>query len=599
MKKHSYFDDDNDDIQSILSSFDAPREVKEEEVKLTLKEIEITQRAAAKPEKKPPQAKAPKKQTSRAPKKQAPKKSAKKQQTPHNRFEKKGFFDSVKSLSQNIGKKTTTVAHAIKDKGLTQELESLSRKKKIRVTILLIVVFLLFFALLVSTTVLSVRNENKRIEKFNSDAGKVCAQYISKYGNCSYENLMNSYGISGYKMTGLCFVREIDFNNDNIGELMLCYDEGGVYFTEVWGYNKDKDFVTFYHDMATQGKRKRDDAFTTLYFKHNKCYIGKHSGDRDENVELYELDGTSFKKTNMTAKYTRDGANYSIDGENDSPDFERVRLAVLAEEKAASNAEKTSKLVEGYLGSTSTSDLVASANNMKSAYYSIVLDYNNTYGKAELVKRNTISYIDGLAVVDLIDFNGDGTDELLMIYRKPVKIRDTDKNGNYLSKTMDKYYVEIYRYNGTKAILAYKNESISNSISDEYDRYYVIKRKNNRAYYCFNAFAEQEYGRVINASSTIFKFSKGRFVPQFRASYTTNYGYTEYYIDEQQVYSSTFDQKGYAVPLFNGKSKYDEDTYSVTFLQRKRLKADRLDERIDDTISTIRKLNASYSGSLE
>ncbi|MBQ9531226.1 MAG: hypothetical protein IJR70_04055 [Eubacterium sp.] len=586
MRKHNYFDDDQDDIQSIISSFDAPRNIKKQEVENSLKEIEKTHRAA-KSEK--TEAKMQKETVEKAESHKGGK----------NHGRKTAVLDSIKTISKDNGKKIAAIARSIKEKGLSEEIDHLSKKKRAKVTIGLFVVFILFLVFLVGLTVHSVKSENERIQKFNSDAGKVCAQYIAKYGNCSYENLYPMYGVSGYRMTGLCFAREIDFDNDNISELILCYDEGGVYFTEVWGYNHDKDFVKFYSEEATQTERKRDDVWTTLYVKNNKCYIGKHSGDKNENVELYELDGSSFKKTKMTAKFANDGANYSIDGENNAPNFERVRLSVLSEEKAALTAERTSALVEGYLGSTSTSDLVASANNIKSAYYSVVLDYNQTYGKAELVKSSSSAYIDGLAVVDLIDFNGDGTDELLVIYRKPVKVRDSDANGNYISKVQDKYYIEIYRYNGTKAILSYKNESISNSLSDDVDRYYIIKKQNNRAYYCFNAFSSQEYGRVINASSTVYKFSKGKFVQQTKASYISNYGYNEYYIDEQQVYQSTFEEKGYTVPLFDGKSSYDEDKYSVTYLQRKRLKADKLDQRVEDTINNIKKLNSSYSGALE
>ncbi len=596
-KQGSYFDDDESSIESIISSFDAARDLKKEEIDQSLREIEASKRVEKARAQRTQKAQA--KKEVKAPKKKAPKKSESKKKKPENRFETKSFIEKVKSFSVYEGKKIAAVARDIREKGLGEEFDRLSKKKRTRVTISLIAVFLVFCVLLVSTTVLGVKKENKRIDKFNADAGKVCAQYITKYGNCSYENLKNSYGISGFKMTGLCFVREIDFDNDNVGELMLCYDDGGVYFTEVWGYNKDKDFVSFYHEEANHTDRIRDDAFATLYFKNNKCYIGQHTGKKLQNVELYELDGSSFKKTDMTATYTRDGANYSINGKNRSTAFERVRLAVLAEEKAAINSEKMSRLIENYLGSTSTDDLVASARNIKSAYYSIVLDYNQKYGKAEYIKGKSNAFIRGLAVVDLIDFNGDGTDELLLIYRRPIKIRNETKNGNYVPKLIDRYYIEIYRYNGTKAVLAYKNDSISNSLSDEVDRYFIIKRKNNKAYYCFNAFAMQESGRIINANSTVYKFSKGRFVQQTISSYKSNYGYAEYYIDGSQVYASTFEQKGYQVPLFDGKNKYDDQVYTVTYLQRKRLKADKMDIRVEDTINNIKKLNASYSGRIE
>ena len=267
MRKYNYFDDDNDDIQSLISSFDAPKEVKKEEVDQSLKEIEASQKAARLEEKKQ--------------KKEAAKSS--KAQKPNNRFNKARVFEKVKTVSEKSGKKLASVAHDIKERGISEEIDSLSKKKRIRVTIALVAVFLVFFAILVGVTIHSVQSENKRIEKFNNDAGKVCAQYITKYGTCSYENLYPGYGVTGYKMTGLCFAREIDFNKDNVSELLLCYDDGGVYTTEVWGYNHDKDFVSLYHEDATQTERKRDDAYITLYFRNNRCYIGKHSGKKQQN----------------------------------------------------------------------------------------------------------------------------------------------------------------------------------------------------------------------------------------------------------------------------------------------------------------------------
>ena len=129
--------------------------------------------------------------------------------------------------------------------------------------------------------------------------------------------------------------------------------------------------------------------------------------------------------------------------------------------------------------------------------------------------------------------------------------------------------------------------------------YYIIKKKNDKAYYCVNAFSTQEYSRIINASSTVFKYNGTNFVQQSKAAYRTRYGYTEYFINDSEVYKSTFNEKGYSVPLFDGGSKYDENTYAVTFLQRKRLKAENMEKRVNDTVSTIKKLNSSYSGTTE
>ena len=580
LRKYNYFDDDTEDIHSLLNAFDAPRDVKKDEIEKSLKEIEIAHSEAARKE-------------------QADSKK-------HIEINKEEVFDTIKAFSKKSGEKIAAVAHTVKEKtvnnvnsnvNVDDKENSFSDKKKRNVTIILIFVFILVFALLVITTLHSVKAENERIAKFNTDAGKVCSQYIKKYGNCSYENLYSAYGVTGYRMNGLCFAREVDFDNDNISELFLCYDDGGVYYTEVWGYNNDKEFINFYHGESTQ-TNKKSDAWITVYAKNNKYYIGVHSGDKLEKVDLLALKGTEFEKK-YYADYDADAQAFSIKKKVDPTSFERIKLAVLVEEKAIVNADQVSKTVESFIGSKGLSNLLTSAQSIQSAYYSVVDEYNQTYGKAKLVKKNGIAYIDGLAAVDLVDFNGDDQDELVMVYRKAVKTRGSDAQGNYVAQIEDKYYIEVYRYNGNKAILVYKNENISNSIGDSSDMYYIIKKKNNKAYYCVNSFSSHEYGRVINATSTVFKYDGTKFLQQSEAAYRTRYGYTTYFINDSEVYKSTFDEKGYSVPLFNGSSSYDENIYTVNFLQRKQLKADKLDKRVDETVSTIKKLNSSYSGDTE
>ena len=569
MKKYNYFDDDNDDIQSILSSFDAPKEQKKDEINKDLESI-----GKARAEIKKAQAKEKQKQNRDA------------------------VLQAVKDFSKKSGEKIKTVAHAVKEKNVSEEIEKLSKRKKTRVTVALVFLFLLIFAIMILATLHSVSSENKRIAKFDADAGKVCSQYITKYGNCSYENLYSTYGITGYRMNGLCYVREMDFDNDNVSELLICYDDGGVYQTEVWGYNSDNDFVNLYTVAATQTKKKSDDAWITVYTRSNKYYIGVHSGDELEKVALYGLRGDTFEKR-YNATYDASAHAFSVRNKLDATSFERIKLAVLVEEKAAVTADHISKTIESFLGTGGTSKLITNSQSIQSAYYDVIEGYNQEYGKAKVVKKNGVAYIDGLASVDLLDFNGDGKDELVVVYRKSVKTRRSVVQGNYIAKVEDKYYIEIYRYNGTKAILAYKNENISNSLTDSADMYYIFKEKNNKAYYCVNAFSTQEYGKLITASSTIFKFDGSRFVQQSKSMYRTRYGYTNYYINDQEVYKSTFNEKGYSVPLFNGESSYDKNTYTVTYLQRKMLKASDLDNRVNQTVTNIRQLNSSYSGSTE
>lgn len=53
----------------------------------------------------------------------------------------------------------------------------------------------------------------------------------------------------------------------------------------------------------------------------------------------------------------------------------------------------------------------------------MVDDLNRQYGSATYKTEGGIGYVDGLAVVEEIDFDGDGNKELLTVYRRQVKRR--------------------------------------------------------------------------------------------------------------------------------------------------------------------------------
>lgn len=565
LKKYNYFDDDEEDIEALIASFDIRKNDKKDD------ENEDS----------------PKENT------EAPK---------HKNYEKKidkdEIIEAIKAFSLKSGEKIKTVAQSVREKYPLEDFDKISKNKKRLVTFILFIVFILIFAIMIAATVHSVNTENKRIAKFDADAGKVCSQYITKYGICNYENLYRNYGITGYRMTGLCYAREIDFDNDNVSELLLCYNDSGIYYVEVWGYNGENKFSNLYHQKATQTDKKSDDAWITIYANNNKYYIGVHDAEDITKVGLYTLKGDGFEKKN-TCTYDVETQTFSIKKKEDYVSFERIRLAVLREEKAVVTTDLVTKTIESFSSVENAQAVAGSGKSIKSAYYTVVENYNQRYGKAKYIQNNGIAYIGGLAVVDLIDFDGDDTNELVLVYRKSVKTRDEDRQGNYIAKIEDKYYIEIYRYNGTKAVLAYKNEDISSSLNDSTDRYYIIKNKNHKAYYCANSFSSSEYARVINANSTILKFDGTKFVQQQKASYRTEYGYTEYFIDDKEVYKSTFNKSGYAVALFDGSSNYDENTFTVTYLQRRALKAGNMSKRVDKTIYTIKKLNPSYSGNTE
>ena len=113
----------------------------------------------------------------------------------------------------------------------------------------------------------SLHTKEKRTEKFKTDAGNVCINYIKDYGSIKWEALdENEYGENKAKLTGLCYVRQMDFNSDGKDELMLCYSSNNVYYLEVWGY-KNGDFSRLYKDEANRIRKAIDDVLENTDIK--------------------------------------------------------------------------------------------------------------------------------------------------------------------------------------------------------------------------------------------------------------------------------------------------------------------------------------------
>lgn len=442
---------------------------------------------------------------------------------------------------------------------------------------------------MIGSVALTFNIKNNRNEKFANDAGKVCASYILDYGNCSYENLYNSYGIVGYQMTGLCYARQMDFDNDGNDELFLCYNDSGKYYAEVWGYNGDKKFTRFLRESAAQSDDKSEDAWVTIYYKNKKYYIGTHDEKDITKVDLYQLKGEEFDKKN-SCEYDPTLEAFIIKDKVQYDSFERIKLSVLSEQKAIVTSNQVSEVIDDF---TSVTGLVSNTNtgtSLKSAYNEIVQKHLKTYGAPSYKTADGYSYIDGLACVKQIDFDGDGTNELLVMYRKAVRVREEDYNGNYIATTRDTYYCEVYKYNGKNAVMVYQKDSVSNLLNDNRAQYVIIKNAKKKHYLCTNTFSSENYGRIVNARSNVLKFDGERFVSQQKLSYYNEYGYTQYYIDDERVYRSEFGEKGNKTPFFDGEDGYDTNTYEVIFLQQKTADAADMDTQIASTTTEISKL---------
>lgn len=465
--------------------------------------------------------------------------------------------------------------------------------RRVGFVLLLFVAFVMIIATFVALVVSDIDKQNQKLHQFNADAGLVCATYAKEYGACGYENMYTTYGISGYRMTGLCYAREMDFDADGRSELLICYCDNGIYYVEAWGY-VDDSFTNLYHQRAAQTNSKDDDVWITIRYGDGKYYIGAHSETDITSVELYALKKGSFS--------VKDSCIYDIATEafyvNEQLDtsFERIKLAVLREEKAESVYTTVSDTIDKFTSSNGDSTVtVNTAKSINNAYYEIVNSYNQKYGEAKYIKEGSKAYVDGLALVKLVDFNNDDVPELVLGFRRGLKVRDEDNQGNYISRLEYKYCCEIYTYRNGNAYLVYENEGMSTKINNSDDTYFMYKYQDGTYNLCNNSYTNLNYGQNVSARSTIYGFNGKAFSPIKKAEYTSEYGYYHYYIDDEQVYSSQFNNEGYFLPMFNGNDDYDEDVYTVIYLSRSSVNSKDVQPLVSQTQAAIKSLNPSYA----
>ena len=156
--------------------------------------------------------------------------------------------------SHNFSFDIRTVADTVRDKlddivhgNTIRDIKEIREMPNLRAIVLKLTAFLLFIiAIIVFILGFShtISKQNKKNEKFYTDAGKVCTDYINQYGVPKWERLdSDDYGSGMARLTGLCYARHMDFNSDGDDELMqstarwlqLGYSEEQI--GQIWGGN--------------------------------------------------------------------------------------------------------------------------------------------------------------------------------------------------------------------------------------------------------------------------------------------------------------------------------------------------------------------------
>lgn len=475
-----------------------------------------------------------------------------------------------------------------------KELPLLRRRLMKICAVCLFILVLLIFIIAFSHT---ITQQNKKNDTFCSDAGKVCTEYIKEYGSIKWDILDETvYGENQVRLTGLCYARQMDFDNDGSDELMLCYNNKNVYYLEVWGYS-GRDFVQFYSREANSTEKDTDGVWVSFYHKNKKYYICKSEKSSPDSVTLYGLHGDKFKAESKQWDYDYENDIYSYNGKINARDFETIKLSVFRKSRADIIADTVTGNLDSF-GNISSQAIINSKSKIElqaDAYYEAVKKRIDRYGAPKIEDGDGYSYIDGVAMVRLIDFDGDSSEELLVIYRKyKSKSKYDNYSGEYINYEVPMYGMDIYDFNGTTARRIFSKESISNCLNDENENifYLMLQTGKKTTNICSNTYTfENSYS--YTGVSKVYKLTDGRFETTYSAKLVNEYGYRQYYIDNQRVYNSQFEEQGHKVPLFlNDDGTVDVSKYSVTYLSG-RNEAE-FQKIIDETNKTILELNPDY-----
>lgn len=497
-------------------------------------------------------------------------------------------YDAVKEKIRNKNSFTKSAAE--------EKIKNVFDKKGKLLQILSFLLFIVFIACIVLAFISNINRSNERLKKYYTDAGAVCSEIMTAYGSCKtsgtdYRELWN--------MNGLCYVRQLDFDDDHSDELLIAYSNSGKYYAEVWGY-KGKEFINYYRQPVNVIENEKISAsFITVYNRNGKYYLGIVDSQDSARINMLQLKGEEFKESSYSCEYDAEKDLYAVKGKINSTDFETIRLSYLS----ASKAEKLVDIVNSNLNSFIASP-AKQANAPKTpeqlkadAYYNVVLKRIEKYGKPAFDTKDDISFAGGTAIVRLIDFDADGNEELLIISRKNKKVSETDKKGESIITETPEYKLEVYGWQEEKTVKLYENDGVSQMLGKDNSSVFCILRihDDNTVDICNNAYT---YGKrsdkMWTGTSRIVALKDGEFTTEFSAKVSCQYGDMSYYIDDSHVSRTTFNSKGYVVPYFCNEDDYDKNEFRITKLQGEASDSAELKEAVNETNKTISRLNASY-----
>lgn len=375
------------------------------------------------------------------------------------------------------------------------------------------------------------------------------AQSNQAAGKKSKNLLIAIISISGIILVGVVIVLIMIFSQPNTNsELSEQISLGEKYLTEE---NYDEAIVAFKKAIQI------DPNDPQLYIQLADAYIGK--GDKDSAVETlengYKTTGSEeIKKKLDELKNEIEYEKYISNGNNE--------LSNKKYDKAIENFEKANKLMptktEAYIGAGNSYIAKDDIENAKiilnkgyektkdekikkmldelnnnydrniqyKAYLKIVKELINKYGEGKYLEKTSECggvqrYLSGLSVIRLLDFDGDGKEELLC--------------GYYDKEDLGNGQQQIYSFDGEKANLVYYN---SIPYSGQIFQSHIELIKNNEKIYILTKENPQTFIREIWSELIDGKITQK--VDFNGASEIDGTGRAKYKIDGQYVDETTF-----------------------------------------------------------
>lgn len=298
----------------------------------------------------------------------------------------------------------------------------------------------------------------------------LCMEYQRKHGAPGHRKWA---GEDSYDLTGLCAVKLMDFDGDGNEELLLGYADqapGVQYAYEVWAWQENKlvQVLEPTRSMYNNG----EGAWIQTVVKDGKIYL--HGYSYDEFIEQYlcmkdgkftaeyqiecdfvsptvKLNGKDVDTTvwhdleDEFGWYAEGGLQYRDDQKGSI----NIPLGFVKESETNAVLEMTQTTLET-LKERGTKKSTKDAEQ-RQAYYDLCMKYQEKYGRpgykdisdefaSDTWERWETVGLTGLCVVELIDFNNDGNQELVLGY---------DSSANDLS---------VHQYE----IWAWKNNALVN-----------------------------------------------------------------------------------------------------------------------------------------